>query len=167
MGAHPNIRHDKFPKQGTFLGTRVKVVFHFNTKEVLMGTVVRDDTESPGELLIHLDNGNYVRSVECQYQPWVEDKPKTKHRSKGYYLEKYGFTYEGDRNRWKHPNGSVVLESKDGYIGILRTSESGIKQFETLPEMDEEDILHQMKTTDKLFPGPEPEPKLRKKPTKK
>lgn len=56
-----------FPKQGAYVGRRVRVCFDFDTSEQVAGTVVRDDAEEPGELIIKLDNGRYVRSVECQY----------------------------------------------------------------------------------------------------
>ena len=33
----------------------------------LYGTIVRDDLEEPFETIIKLDNGRYLRAVECQY----------------------------------------------------------------------------------------------------
>lgn len=73
MGCHDNIRHDKFPKQGRHAGKRVNVCFHYDTTKTLLGAVVRDDAESPGELIIRLDDGRFVRSVECMYSPLPED----------------------------------------------------------------------------------------------
>jgi hypothetical protein len=32
-----------------------------------MGTIVRDDIEAPYETIIKLDNGRYLRGVECQF----------------------------------------------------------------------------------------------------
>ena len=68
MGCHPNITNTEFPRQGAFLGRRVQVVFHYGAETVL-GVVVRDDSEAPGETIIRLDNGRFVRSVECQWNP--------------------------------------------------------------------------------------------------
>lgn len=68
MGVVTNIGFDKFPKQGVFLGKRVRVCFNYDTSRFLEGNVVRDDTEVPGLLIIRLDDGRYVLSTECQYQ---------------------------------------------------------------------------------------------------
>lgn len=67
MGAHANITAHKFPQQGELLHCKVGVCFHYNTEQVLFGTIVRDDIESPFECIIALDNGRFVRAVECQY----------------------------------------------------------------------------------------------------
>lgn len=69
MGCHDNIKHDKFPKQGAYLNKRVTVCFHYDTKNTINGTVVRDDVEKPGLEIIKLDNGNYVLTTECQWHP--------------------------------------------------------------------------------------------------
>ena len=67
MGIHKNINFDSFPKQGKSVGKRVKVCFNFDTSRIVHGVVVRDDEEEPGEMLIKLDDGRYVRAVECMY----------------------------------------------------------------------------------------------------
>lgn len=67
MGVVPSVGFDQFPKQGALLGKRVKVCFNYDTSRVLWGEVIRDDTEEPGEMLIRLDDGRTVRSVECMY----------------------------------------------------------------------------------------------------
>lgn len=69
MGAHPNIGIDKWPQQGSELGQRAEVIFHYDTSRVLMGTIVRDDSEEPFETMIRLDSGQIVRGSECQYAP--------------------------------------------------------------------------------------------------
>ena len=69
MGIVQNISHDKFPKQGKLLNQRVRVCFNYDTSHILEGTMVRDDLEAPFEGLIALDNGTYIRAVECQFQP--------------------------------------------------------------------------------------------------
>lgn len=68
MGCHPNIDAHKFPKQGDWLGRRVLVCFHFDTSKTIPGTIVREDEEEPGKLIIKLANGRYVEAGECQYQ---------------------------------------------------------------------------------------------------
>jgi hypothetical protein len=67
MGCHPAIRHDSFPKQGTALGKRCLVCFHYDTANAIKGKVVRDDYEAPFDMIIQLDDGRFVRSSECQY----------------------------------------------------------------------------------------------------
>jgi hypothetical protein len=67
MGCVKNITPDHFPKQGKFLGKRTKVCFNYDTSCELNGTIVRDDAEEPGRLIIQLDNGWFVLSTECQY----------------------------------------------------------------------------------------------------
>jgi hypothetical protein len=62
-----SITFDRFPKQGAYVGRRVRVCFDYDTSKQVTGTVVREDVEEPGEMIIKLDNGRYVRSVECQY----------------------------------------------------------------------------------------------------
>lgn len=69
MGVAPNVSHDKFPKQGPNLNTRMRVVFNYDLTHELRGTVVRDDYEEPWKTIIQLDNGHYVMSTECQYSP--------------------------------------------------------------------------------------------------
>ena len=67
MGRHKSIAIDKFPKQGDLLGKRVMVCFHYNTKDIIHGIVVRDDTEEPYRTIIKLDDGLYVLATECMY----------------------------------------------------------------------------------------------------
>ena len=75
MGCVENIAYDRFPKQKDknykypefAVGARVEVCFHYDTRKKCMGTVVRDDLEEPFETIIKLDDGRYVRAVECQF----------------------------------------------------------------------------------------------------
>lgn len=75
MGCVKTIGYDKFPKQKDknykypqfAVGARVKVYFHYENDRYCLGTVVRDDIEEPGETIIKLDHGRYVRGVECQF----------------------------------------------------------------------------------------------------
>jgi hypothetical protein len=63
-----------FPKQSDWVGQRVRVFFHYDTNRRVWGTVVRDDREAPHEMLIALDDGPIVRSVECQHSmPETDD----------------------------------------------------------------------------------------------
>lgn len=83
MGCVDTITHTSFPRQKDEnykypqfrVGSRVKVCYHYNTKDYHYGTVVRDDLEEPFETIIKLDNGRYLRGVECQfsYTDDVED----------------------------------------------------------------------------------------------
>ena len=67
MGCHKNIDFKNFPKQSEYLGKRTEVCFNYNLKQIIMGTVVRDDREEPFRTIIKLDDGRYVEAVECQY----------------------------------------------------------------------------------------------------
>ena len=75
MGCIDTITYDKFPKQKDEnyiyprfkVGSRVKVCYHFDTSKYHYGTIVRDDLEEPFETIIKLDNGRYLRAVECQF----------------------------------------------------------------------------------------------------
>lgn len=69
MGSVDNITHDTFPKQGSWLGNKVKVCFHYDTNHRIGGVIVRDDVEEPFVTIFKLDDGRYVLSSECQYQP--------------------------------------------------------------------------------------------------
>jgi len=73
MGNVENVGYDKFPRQGSFLHSRVNVCFNYDTSKKLQGTVVRDDVDEPYNTIIKLDDGRYVLSIECQYN--VIDKP--------------------------------------------------------------------------------------------
>lgn len=67
MGICKNINFDSFPKQGKSVGKRVRVCFNYDTSRIIRRTIVRDDAEEPWELIIKLDDGRYVRAVECMY----------------------------------------------------------------------------------------------------
>lgn len=73
MGVVNTIDYDHFPKQADEnykypkLGKRVKVCYKYDNTRTHMGTIVRDDIEEPGETIIKLDNGRYIRAEECQY----------------------------------------------------------------------------------------------------
>lgn len=70
MGVVMNIDYENYPKQSEKfckVGTRVRVCYKFDTSKTHDGTIVRNDAESPYEMIIKLDNGRYLRGVECQY----------------------------------------------------------------------------------------------------
>lgn len=69
MGVVANVGAEKFPKQGRYLGEKCTVFFHYDTARPFVGTIVRDDAESPGVTIIRLDDGRTVLATECQYQP--------------------------------------------------------------------------------------------------
>lgn len=71
MGDSANISIIRFPKQADSVGSRVEVCFHFNTKNTIEGTVVRDDREDPFRTIIRLDDGRFVLATECQWRPAV------------------------------------------------------------------------------------------------
>ena len=74
MGQAPNVGYDFFPKQGPFLGKTVDGCFDYDFKRILKGTVIREDAEEPGLMLIQLYDGRVVRSTECMYtNPRSED----------------------------------------------------------------------------------------------
>lgn len=62
-----NIDYQQFPRQGLYLGWRVKVCFKYDLENRVMGTIVRDDIEEPFRTIIRLDDGRFVLSTECQY----------------------------------------------------------------------------------------------------
>jgi hypothetical protein len=70
MGVHPNVSHDKFPKQGKMLHRRVMVCFNYDPYNAIRGKIVRDDVEAPFRTIIALDNGLYVEAEECHYH-WI------------------------------------------------------------------------------------------------
>jgi hypothetical protein len=76
MGCHKNITATTFPRQSDRLNARVQVCFHYDTSMLVDGTVVRDDTEDPCELIIKLDDGRYLRASECQYSFSLLPPPK-------------------------------------------------------------------------------------------
>jgi hypothetical protein len=67
MGVVRNISLLEFPKQGTYLKRRVRVCFNYEPEFTILGTVVREDDEDPGLMIIKLDDDRYVLSTECQY----------------------------------------------------------------------------------------------------
>lgn len=73
MGCVSTINYDNYPKQKDkgykypSIGKRVKVCYHYDTSKKHFGTIVRDDIEEPFETIIKLDNGRYLRGVECQF----------------------------------------------------------------------------------------------------
>lgn len=69
MGHVDSIGFIRWPEQGCYLGCSVLVAFDYDTSMLLRGTVVRDDAEEPGRMIIALEDGRYVLSTECQYRP--------------------------------------------------------------------------------------------------
>ena len=74
MGVVNTISFDKFPRQrhpdgivSYGVGSRVRVCYNYDVSNWHLGTIVRDDAEEPFETIIQLDNGNFVRSTECQF----------------------------------------------------------------------------------------------------
>ena len=75
MGCVNTITYDSFPKQRNVengcpycsVGARVKVYYYYDTSKFHLGTIVRNDIEEPFQTIIKLDNGRYLRSVECQF----------------------------------------------------------------------------------------------------
>jgi hypothetical protein len=55
------------PASGRYLGARVKVCFNYDTSALYGGVVVRDDTTEPGLMIIRLDSGEHLTSLECQW----------------------------------------------------------------------------------------------------
>jgi hypothetical protein len=69
MGSVPNIGMYCYPKQGSWLGQRVKVCFHYDTAVTIGGVIVRDDAEEPGVAIIKLDDDRHVLTTECMWTP--------------------------------------------------------------------------------------------------
>lgn len=67
MGSHPNIDIDRFPKQGSFAGTPVRVCFNYDTSRTMDGVCVRDDADEPGIMIIRLADGRHVLATECMW----------------------------------------------------------------------------------------------------
>ena len=67
MGVVKNISLLEFPNQGAYLNKRVRVCFNYESDYTTFGTVVRDDVEEPGIMIIKLDDGRHILSTECQY----------------------------------------------------------------------------------------------------
>lgn len=84
MGVVDNIDFYSFPRQKTEgfckVGDRVSVCYKYDTSRCHEGVIVRGDMEAPGETIIKLDNGRYLRATECQYSIRKEEAataPKT------------------------------------------------------------------------------------------
>lgn len=69
MGNVNNVSASSWPKQGSWLGKRTRVCFHYDTEHCVMGTIVRDDYEDPWVTIISLDDGRVVLATECQHSP--------------------------------------------------------------------------------------------------
>ena len=69
MGCVENVGFDKFPKQGRYLHKHVVVCFDYDSTKTIGGRVVRDDEEEPGKMIINLEDGRFVLSTECMWQP--------------------------------------------------------------------------------------------------
>lgn len=69
MGVVATIGFDRFPKQGIYKARRVRVCFNYDASREIMGTVIRDDAEEPGCMIIQLDDGRAVLATECMYSP--------------------------------------------------------------------------------------------------
>lgn len=72
MGNHPNLTHNRYPRQSGNLGAKVDVCFHYDTSNKIPGTIVRDDREAPWISIIRLDEEvegmpRFVQADECQY----------------------------------------------------------------------------------------------------
>ena len=95
MGCVNTITYDKFPKQRDKndknewggVGSRVSVCYHYDTSKCHVGTVVRDDNEEPHEMIIRLDNGNYLRGIECQYMYLKNDTQEKLERDEQSVIE--------------------------------------------------------------------------------
>jgi len=66
---------EAYPEQGSWLGRRVEVLFGF-TGPAFKGVIVREDAVKPGLLIIRLDDGRHVLSLECQYHLLPNSNPK-------------------------------------------------------------------------------------------
>ena len=69
MGQVATIGFNRFPKQGSYKGRRARVCFDYDPSREVMGTIIRDDEEEPGQLIIQLDDGRVVLASECMYSP--------------------------------------------------------------------------------------------------
>lgn len=72
MGEHKNISINRFPKQSDWVGKDVEVCFNYDTSKKLNGKIVRDDMESPWEMIIEVEyelpyGKRCIKATECQY----------------------------------------------------------------------------------------------------
>lgn len=58
-----------YPPQRPTVGCRVKVVFHFDERQIFPGVIVRDDKEEPYVMLVQIGEGQFVLGTECQWRP--------------------------------------------------------------------------------------------------
>lgn len=68
MGNIVTVTRETFPKQGPFLGKRMRVGFHYHTDDCIGALCVRDDAEAPWRTIFQLDDGRFVMATECQYR---------------------------------------------------------------------------------------------------
>ena len=148
MGCIDTITYDKFPKQKDEnykypefkVGSRVEVCYHYDTSKYHYGTIVRDDLEEPFETIIKLDNGRYLRAVECQYSyideevsdnmcEWKRlnwfvgcDGCKVKH-NQGNYCPRCEKKDKGDNN--KQVTVAMVGNSKDTAVNLIHKVMNG------------------------------------------
>lgn len=130
MGVVNTINYDHFPKQADEnykypkLGKRVKVCYKYDTTRTHMGTIVRNDIEEPGETIIKLDNGRYVRAEECQYSILEEMNDERK----AIYEEIKDILIE---------DANVPLDIKKGKVLIIRVEilEYVVKLIKKLAEL--------------------------------
>jgi hypothetical protein len=76
MGAITTITATTFPQQSSHVGRAVWVCFHYDTTQLVHGTMRRDDIEPPFETLLELDDGRLLRGVECQYTLKTREKER-------------------------------------------------------------------------------------------
>jgi hypothetical protein len=69
MGVSPYIDAETYPKQGAYIGTRVRVCYNYDTSKIVEGVVIRDDTTAPGLMIIHTDDGRALLATECMWSP--------------------------------------------------------------------------------------------------
>ncbi len=67
MGTHPNLDHERYPKQSENVGDYAWVTFNYDTERPIRALVVRDDREGPNRTILVLDDGRTVMSTECQF----------------------------------------------------------------------------------------------------
>lgn len=73
MGCVATITAEKFPQQSDRVGTRVEVCFHYDTSARFDATVIRDDLETPWQMILQLEDGRVVLGSECQYSLFIPD----------------------------------------------------------------------------------------------
>lgn len=67
MGVAANVGFSKFPRQGPWVGKRCEVCFHYDSRNRIGATCVREDAEEPGVCIFRLDDGRYVLATECMH----------------------------------------------------------------------------------------------------